>query len=150
MCCENLQLTRPNLQCSFCDNYVCLFFVSQVWLSDNRAGECNMRFPQLCVCVRSGHTVSSTLLILPPGYYHPRLSCHLCQINTDSGQIRDEMSRGVILKNHVHEEAFKIYDIMYSVFFLYVHMCLNDFPYAQSCVCVMQWFDLLFWPKKFV
>lgn len=47
-----------------------------------------MRFPPLCVCVcvRLGHSVTSTRLILPPEWYHVSLSCHSRQINVDSEQ----------------------------------------------------------------
>lgn len=49
----------------------------------------------VCECDRSGHTVSSILLILSPRCYRSRLSCRLCQINFDSENTEEQKGHSV-------------------------------------------------------
>lgn len=51
----------------------------------------------VCECDRSGHTVSSILLILSPWCYRSRLSCRLCQINFDSENTEEQ--KGVLIRD---------------------------------------------------
>lgn len=145
MCPYAVRTSDPYLQ-GFYHSHFWLFFVFQVWLSDNIAGECLWGFHN-CVYVSDQHKLYPLLsLFCHPGVIIPDLFCHFCQIHIDS-----EQTKVSILENHGLDEAFTIYYISYTVC---LHVCLS----RRVCICkrlrlfhAKLWFALLKkdckWPK---